>query len=531
MTLLRGPIRITISLTIVLAFVIGTASSGIAATYHAPMNSIPIGHVGVHIVDQAYWGEGVSGVFADVKTDSQSGTVLCGGVAMATCDFAALGAVRMRANIVMPKCANEIEENCIEGLSVYQSGQEAKPARYLRQVAGSTTLPDLNQNLTRGSTASLWNVDAAPNSSGATTYSALAVIKMQRNSLKSPFKADSLSIMVMPYDEKSSRGQQPSTWVQNARGGGGNSIGSTGGNPDCAWVDVDTCGLVADFLPGTRVRLSARITNSIGGWFKGRMDAPDIAVSKFSSTANKIVLDGAPSVVPQFFSTLSLTTGPNDLLSAVGFGDKSKRDPNAIGGTTSTWSDQQGAFDWINQFRGYTKDTAAGTATIWSAGTIPGWHGGCFSDTSKLLGIVSTNAMVYEGQAPNYDGKALSYRVAGLHYLPGGSQTVEGSYDLVMRSDIARCMYGFTKAPISATVSVVSSEGATKVATTVVSEKDGWLKLGAYGFTFSENSIRARITQKSQAPAKSTITCVKGKLTKKVTAVGPKCPTGYKKKP
>ena len=28
----------------------------------------------------------------------------------------------------------------------------------------------------------------------------------------------------------------------------------------------------------------------------------------------------------------------------------------------------------------------------------------------------------------------------------------------------------------------------------------------------------------------TTITCVKGKTTKKVTAVNPKCPTGYKKK-
>ena len=32
------------------------------------------------------------------------------------------------------------------------------------------------------------------------------------------------------------------------------------------------------------------------------------------------------------------------------------------------------------------------------------------------------------------------------------------------------------------------------------------------------------------APKKSTITCVKGKTSKKVTAVSPKCPTGYKKK-
>jgi hypothetical protein len=29
---------------------------------------------------------------------------------------------------------------------------------------------------------------------------------------------------------------------------------------------------------------------------------------------------------------------------------------------------------------------------------------------------------------------------------------------------------------------------------------------------------------------KTTITCVKGKLTKKVTEIKPKCPAGYKKK-
>jgi hypothetical protein len=36
------------------------------------------------------------------------------------------------------------------------------------------------------------------------------------------------------------------------------------------------------------------------------------------------------------------------------------------------------------------------------------------------------------------------------------------------------------------------------------------------------------MTKKSKAP--QTITCVKGKLSKKVTAVSPKCPAGYKKK-
>jgi hypothetical protein len=35
---------------------------------------------------------------------------------------------------------------------------------------------------------------------------------------------------------------------------------------------------------------------------------------------------------------------------------------------------------------------------------------------------------------------------------------------------------------------------------------------------------------KAAALKKTTITCVKGKLTKKVTAVKPVCPAGYKKK-
>ena len=41
-----------------------------------------------------------------------------------------------------------------------------------------------------------------------------------------------------------------------------------------------------------------------------------------------------------------------------------------------------------------------------------------------------------------------------------------------------------------------------------------------------EADARAKVATK-----KTTITCVKGKLTKKVTAVKPKCPAGYKKKP
>ena len=125
----------------------------------------------------------------------------------------------------------------------------------------------------------------------------------------------------------------------------------------------------------------------------------------------------------------------------------------------------------------------------------------------------------------------------------------KGTYDLVMRSEVARCIYGFSKAPINATLSITSSDGTPQLATTVIGEKNGWLYLQARNFEFSAPIIQAKLTQEAEvvvtptptptptpsastkAPVKAvTITCIKGKMVKKVTAAKPKCPAGYKKK-
>jgi hypothetical protein len=96
---------------------------------------------------------------------------------------------------------------------------------------------------------------------------------------------------------------------------------------------------------------------------------------------------------------------------------------------------------------------------------------------------------------------------------------------------VARCLYGFTKAPIGANVSVVSNDGQTQVATTIIKEANGFFRMGAYGFGFSSPTIKMTITQSGSAStAKTSITCVKGKTSKKVTDVNPVCPAGFKKK-
>jgi hypothetical protein len=128
--------------------------------------------------------------------------------------------------------------------------------------------------------------------------------------------------------------------------------------------------------------------------------------------------------------------------------------------------------------------------------------------------------------------------VASTHYEADGTTIFKGTYELIMSSSVARCIYKFTSAPISASVSITSENGEANVATTVVNERNGWLKLGAYGFTFSSPTVRVKLEQevivppvvKPVAVKKTSITCVKGKSSKKVTAVNPKCPAGFKKK-
>jgi hypothetical protein len=149
-------------------------------------------------------------------------------------------------------------------------------------------------------------------------------------------------------------------------------------------------------------------------------------------------------------------------------------------------------------FRELARDTAVTTTSHWSFSTIDNASGNpCLASQSKLLGIVTTNATMYNGIVPAFSNGQLNYEVSGMHYLPGGALSL-GTYDLVMRSEVARCLYGFSKAPLNAKVSVVNDKGERSTATTVVGEKNGWLRLAAYGFTFSQKTIKVKITQKKK---------------------------------
>jgi len=352
-----------------------------------------------------------------------------------------------------------------------------------------------------------------------------------------------------------------------------NLPGWTNPTTACPIYSLSECAKPYSLPVGAQFGFKLRLSNPVKGWLHGRMDGvtSDISVD---ATGNQLIsIQGNPIIVPSAYGWVKKAEA---IKSIADFYDKMKKpiggngfgctnDPN--GGRTTNgcapefWvsflrhlrADQESMDEflaWMPEF----KDKASKAPTIWRWETMgsDGSNDTCYRNSSNLSGFVTTNATQYLSGPPvfNKAEESLDYKVAAPHYLPDGKEFL-GSYNLVINAQVARCLYGFTDAPIQASVSVTSSDGQARVATTSLVERGGWLKLSANGFTFSNPIVKVKLSQEKvvvaptptpsasatptpiAAPAaakKTSITCVKGKTTKKVTAVNPKCPTGYKKR-
>lgn len=411
------------------------------------------------------------------------------------CDFNKPGYGPL-ASLSMPRCESATAEDCIEAVRFFKSTQSLT-VEYFGEVPGQASFPaDARTQLYRGGISPIYRVPSAPHADGD-----LYMVSGRSISNYTPqlgrFMANDFNLFVIPVSiEDASYASRFNSSVP------------------CLWITATSCGVRQEFPADIRINVQIRATTEIGGWFLGRMQTPNIQVESFSPRNNRITVEAAPVEVARFAYAAAKSAFSFDDLKAAGnaggvenFGFNEATRIYNSGYDTSN-------FGLLNQFRDRVRDTAVGTTTHWGFRTTSRESANpCLSDKARVLGIVSTNAMVYDGFSPTFEDGFLDYRVAGLHLMPDGKTPVVGTYDLVMRSETARCLYGFTRAPVSATISITGT-GSLNVATTLVSERDGWLKLAAYGFTFSEKEIRVSLQQpKVAVPITMNLLKFKGKAT------------------
>lgn len=452
------------------------------------------------------------------------------GLGSGKCDLVANPTWRFGGNSLLAYCSSASQENCIEGISLSTSTGTPVEAKFIRTVNTKILKAIPEQNLFEGSSVQLFEVSDFRSKGGYTTYAASVVAQIVFDSKTKKFKTSAINAGVYPYRLQTGSFSAPENTLFTYPDGSTKT--TRNGDPRCQWQEAGSCGIKDDFAPGTRVSLKFRAPSEITGWFRGRLKSPEFSIEKFSTTNNRIVATAESVSVPRFaaMATKDNTTESEQALISAS-GGMGTNNPNFTGNKTVGPFSHWGDFAWLDTFRDIAKDTAAGESDIWGFSTIEtkGRGNFCLSDTTRVIGVVTTNATMYNGVVPDFIDGQLTYKVGGLHYAPDGKTLNEGTYDLVMRSDVARCLYGFSTAPVQASIQVIGDGGETKLATTIINEKDGWIKLAAYGFSYSTPTVKITLTQ-PVTKKKTTITCVKGKVTKKVAAVGPKCPAGYKKK-
>lgn len=504
----------------------------------------------------------------------------------------ASGAINYQA--VIPVCTTAAEVNCTEEVGIIdESGKKtsAKFNRYFPLKAQNQFEGNPAVKLPSGVAGSLFNLPEAAHDGGDTYYLAV-VMNGFGNNLNSITMAD-FSIQLspvklenhgMPTCVTTGNRCRDTGWALLDAKDGGNNTGKD------AWVrqgpgfngknycvaSSDSEGLCAQryaFPAGFKYFVKVRALQTPSGWMHGRISDPNISIEASGGTTN-IEVQGVPVAVPAVYKMYrypempqalkdqyDVTTGgykkdPYFLNNPTNYvqGGRSAEDPDPLkrNNIYAPTPYSQAGMDQLKLWIPYVEDKATALLSYWSVRTLsPGEMEGsskCFQDSKSVTGIVTTNSTQYSAGPPALDKTegTLNYVVASPHYGTKGD-VFKGSYDLVMRSDVARCVYGFSKAPINASISITSADGTPQVATTLIGERNGWLYLQAKNFEFSAPIVKAKLTQVAEptptptptptatatpkpVAKKITITCVKGKSVKKVTAVKPTCPSGYKKK-
>ncbi|MTA79840.1 MAG: hypothetical protein F2954_00720 [Actinobacteria bacterium] len=485
-------------------------------------------------------------------------------------------AARIDYVVHLSYCSKSTDIDCIAGLFAIKPDGTRVEGVFIHGM------PDVPTNEFQGESTvglpssgvdGLWQIPGVIHGGGSDTYAVVSQLssygqtKVPGATLTNRFELMDLSAGIFPVQVLSGT-FTPRKAVIQVNADGSNSVAIPGGVTNnlhtgklCVVTSVTECAVRQRFPMDYTFGLSMRISQKISGWLHGRIQEPVISFAGNEFGTN-LTIQARPVTVPIVLAWADRIDQPQVMQSW-----SSQAHPGRV------WTAEASGATSISLLQAllpFANDSSVAEPSAWIFRTLRNGElsgsPSCILNSKTLAGFVSTNSTVYSAGPPTFNPvtESLDYKLVAPHLTSKG-EVFKGVYTLGIRSDVARCIYKFTNAPIKATISVTDEAGQSSVAVESMSEHDGWIYLSASGFTFSSPTVHVKligtpIPEVSTAPVvtptptptptptasstpsltpttiekpivkKTTITCIKGKTVKKVTANSPKCPKGYKKK-
>jgi len=501
--------------------------------------------------------------YADPQNPDSSKILRCASVDDEICTKATSVAVIHN----LPTCVIDSSFDCIKSVWAIDPSGKKIEGQFLNSlpVKGTTDRPAIPSMLLSAANGfgGLWKIPGVVNSGGTENY----FVSTRIGSWNEKAAGQKLSTTQYFYGQLSSaiipvKPVSGNYAPVNSRISWGRDKNTTNTPPTytpqherCTVVDTGVCQLPQDFPDGYRFGMSVQLAQKVSGWFHGRIALPQISINP-DGKGQVVSIEAEPVKISTLDFTIPNAQIPESVRKLIFNGS----DWGVMGGenggeqTMLNGLSDPLTMQIMNDMLPTIGDKATKTSQYWSYSALNLWDNPeikkCTKSKDELGGVVTTNALTYSAGPPIYNKTtgSLEYKVASPHFEANGS-VATGTYDLAINSVVARCIYGFSTAPIQAEISITSSDGEKIVPTTIVNEKNGWLYLSAKGFTFSSPTINVKLSQEKVAvsptptPTPSaaasvapvvkksvTIACVKGKVTKQISGTSPKCPAGYKKK-
>lgn len=446
------------------------------------------GFQGVNFRDALNDEEMVSALRAKPNFPQSSYQVMCRSIVEAPCTTAPL----VLFTSVLGRCTTAVELDCIVDFGTVDSTGGKVPAVYeesfpregLNDFAGN-----LSMGVPDGGPGGLWKVAESAGLPVRTHFVRVSISgesNSQRKAVFTNFAADVAPVVVrsIPCGEseyekrvKCQTGYSVDPLLPTGRAGfAGFSDGDFGGDLDCVLtgnldpaLNKAECAERKALDNATRYYLVVRLSRAVSGWMHGRIADPTITLEKIQGSADAVTL--SVSAMPVSVPSIMLFKKYTDLpLSLQAKYRPNGAWPNSRGGEWKTAGADLDPNDPLQRNRlsmpspygpdqieellawlPVVSDTAIADVSMWSMRTLGANNLGaardCIGDNSKVAGIVTTNATQYLAGPPDFDiaTKTFRYTVAAPHFKSSG-ETFQGVYNLILRQDVAECLYGFSKA-------------------------------------------------------------------------------------